>query len=259
MQYLKRFVLPTLLVAFAIFTFGCQSESAQEPEPTDPPVEEGVPEGEPSEPRVVDIDEITNITWQWAELVENEPAAQSVVPDPQNYTLTFWDDGSFDIKADYNSGSGNYTVNGSQIEFGPMVSTMAMCGAESLYDQYMALLGQVELYSTIMNIPNFFDRISFKFTLNPFDYKETKEMIEFRLKQAGYKARRHLFLEDGIKRVYEYTNGYPRKITMLCHKALKKLIMDNKLAVDGKMIDEIIKEEIIGGWRQTNPPPRRGY
>lgn len=123
----------------------------------------------------------------------------------------------------------------------------------------LALLGQVELYSTIMNIPNFFDRISFKFTLNPFDYKETKEMIEFRLKQAGYKARRHLFLEDGIKKVYEYTNGYPRKITMLCHKALKKLIMDNKLAVDGRMIDEIVKEEIIGGWRQINPPPKRGY
>ena len=55
----------------------------------------------------VSIDEITNITWQWAELTENDPAAQSLVPDPENYTLTFWDDGSFSFKADCNSGSGS--------------------------------------------------------------------------------------------------------------------------------------------------------
>ncbi len=123
----------------------------------------------------------------------------------------------------------------------------------------LILLGQEEFYHTIMNIPNFFDRISFKFTLNPLDYKETKEMIDFRLKQAGYKARRHLFLEDGIKKIYEYTNGYPRKITMLCYKALKKLILDNKLAVDGRMIDEIIKEEEKTGWYKTGLPLKRNY
>lgn len=123
----------------------------------------------------------------------------------------------------------------------------------------LILLGQEEFYSTIMNIPNFFDRISFKFTLNPLDYKETKEMIEFRLKKAGYKARRHLFLEDGMKKIYDYTHGYPRQITMLCYKALKKLILDNKLAVDGKMIDDIVKEEEKTGWYRTGLPLRRNY
>ncbi len=123
----------------------------------------------------------------------------------------------------------------------------------------LVLLGQVELYSTIMNIPNFFDRISFKFTLNPLDYTETREMIEFRLKQAGYKEKRHLFLEDGIRKIYEYTNGYPRKIMMLCYKALKKLIVDNKLAVDAKMIEEIVKEEEKAGWHKTSLPLKRDY
>jgi len=41
---------------------------------------------------------------------------------------------------------------------------------------------------------NFFDRISFKYTLNPFNFDETKEMIDFRIRQAGYKANMHLFL-----------------------------------------------------------------
>ena len=42
----------------------------------------------------------------------------------------------------------------------------------------LVLLGQLELYTKIMNMPNFFDRISFKYTLNPLDFDETKE-IEF--------------------------------------------------------------------------------
>jgi len=123
----------------------------------------------------------------------------------------------------------------------------------------LVLLGQMEFYSTIMNIPNFFDRVSFKFTLNPLDYGETKEMIGFRLKQAGYQDKRHLFLEDGIRKIYEHANGYPRKTMMLCYKALKKLIVDNKLAVDGKMVEEIIKEEEKSGWHKTGLPLRRDY
>ncbi|MFC1699987.1 ExeA family protein, partial [Candidatus Omnitrophota bacterium] len=50
----------------------------------------------------------------------------------------------------------------------------------------LVLLGQMELHSTIMSIPNFYDRISFKYTLNPLGVKETKELIEFRLRQAGF-------------------------------------------------------------------------
>lgn len=58
----------------------------------------------------------------------------------------------------------------------------------------LVLLGQLELHAKIMEIPNFFDRISFKYTLNPLDMKETKEMIEFRIRQAGYHSSIYLFL-----------------------------------------------------------------
>ena len=73
----------------------------------------------------------------------------------------------------------------------------------------LVLLGQLELHSKIMNIPNFFDRISFKYTLNPLDFDETKEMIEFRIKQAGYTVNMHLFLDDAVKEIYQYSRGYP--------------------------------------------------
>src|SRR4030042_921926 len=66
----------------------------------------------------------------------------------------------------------------------------------------LVLLGQLELHSKIMSIPNFFDRISFKYTLNPLDFNETKEMIDFRIRQAGYNKNMHLFLDDAVKEIY---------------------------------------------------------
>lgn len=117
----------------------------------------------------------------------------------------------------------------------------------------LVLLGQLELYTKIMNIPNFFDRISFKYTLNPLDYNETKDMIAFRIRQAGYKANMQLFLDDAIREIYQYSRGYPRQITMLCHRALKFLVLKNKFVVDAAFIRELIDEEIKSGWHRKDP------
>ena len=117
----------------------------------------------------------------------------------------------------------------------------------------LVLLGQLELHSKILNIANFFDRISFKFTLNPLDFNETKEMIEFRIRQAGYKANMHLFLDEAIKQVHQFSKGYPRKTTMLCHKALKELVLRNKFVIDGQLINDIIQNEIQSGWHRKDP------
>jgi len=116
----------------------------------------------------------------------------------------------------------------------------------------LILLGQLELYSRIMNIPNFFDRISFKYTLNPLAFDEARGMIEFRIKQAGYKANIHIFLDDAFKEIYEYSRGYPRQITMFCHKALKALVLKNKFVVDSEIVHELIEEEIKLGWQRKN-------
>jgi general secretion pathway protein A len=117
----------------------------------------------------------------------------------------------------------------------------------------LVLLGQMELHAKITSIPNFFDRISFKFTLNPLDFEETKEMINFRIRQAGYKGNIQLFLDDAIKEIYQYSKGYPRRITMLCHKSLKSLVLKNRFVVDESLIKELIDEEIKAGWHKTDP------
>ena len=116
----------------------------------------------------------------------------------------------------------------------------------------LVLLGQLELYSKISAIPNFFDRISFKYTLNPLGFAETKEMIEFRIAQAGYKAGMHLFLDEALKEIYQYSRGYPRQITMFCHRTLKALVLRNKFVVDAALVRELIEEEIKSGWHRKD-------
>ncbi len=116
----------------------------------------------------------------------------------------------------------------------------------------LVLLGQTELLGTIRAIPNFFDRISYKTTLEPLDYEEMKELIRFRIAQAGHHSKIDLFLEDALHEIYQYTRGYPRQVTMLCHRSLKDMLMKNKFVVDRQIVREIIDEDIRSGWQKKD-------
>lgn len=108
----------------------------------------------------------------------------------------------------------------------------------------LVLLAQLELLPRLRDIKNLMDRISLKYIINPLGEKETKEMIMFRLQQAGYNGSVPLFTDEAIAEVYRYTQGYPRRISMLCHNALKSLAMENKSIVDGQLIRDLISREI---------------
>jgi general secretion pathway protein A len=92
---------------------------------------------------------------------------------------------------------------------------------------------------------NLWDRINLKYDLNPLDEKETKGMISFRIKQAGYSGGAGaLFSDDAISEIYQCTRGYPRRIAMLCHQALKELVMENKFTVNAELIRGLIAGEV---------------
>ena len=86
-------------------------------------------------------------TWQWTASTEAAPASQSVVPDPENYTITFASDGTYSGKADCNQIAGTYTVDGSNLTIAPGPSTLAFCGEASLDAIYVAGLGKVATYA----------------------------------------------------------------------------------------------------------------
>jgi general secretion pathway protein A len=108
----------------------------------------------------------------------------------------------------------------------------------------LVLLSQMELLPQIREIKNLWDRISLKYVINPFDEHETREMINFRLKAAGYNSGVPFFTEDAITTIHHHTQGYPRRISMVCHNALKVLVMENKPVVDTNTIQDLISKDV---------------
>jgi Heat shock protein len=99
------------------------------------------------ETETISINDIVDIEWQWSGLIETEPASQSVVPDPEYYTIVFNPDDTYSIKADCNVGSGGYTLEGSNLTLSPGPMTLAYCGPDSLDTQYLSLLSNVTTVS----------------------------------------------------------------------------------------------------------------
>lgn len=107
----------------------------------------------------------------------------------------------------------------------------------------LIIMAQVELLPRIQRIRNFFDRIALKYTINPLDETETKELIEFRLRQAGYRGEYPLFSDEAIRMVYQDTQGYPRRIAMRCHDALETAVMQEKMQIDRQIMEQLLGQE----------------
>lgn len=109
----------------------------------------------------------------------------------------------------------------------------------------LVLFGQLELVPRVEKMPNFQDRIAFRYVLRPLTAEETREMIKFRLQIAGYNSNTPLFTDDAIEKVHSVTQGYPRKIIMLCHDALETLLIREKKQVDKQFLDELLEWSIV--------------
>jgi heat shock protein HslJ len=90
---------------------------------------------------------LTGTVWQWTAMQETVPASQSVVPDPQNYTITFNTDGTAAIKADCNNVTATYTTSGSSLSITLGASTLMYCGDASQDTIYLASLAKVSSYA----------------------------------------------------------------------------------------------------------------
>jgi heat shock protein HslJ len=132
-----------LLVVLSLLLSACQPAATSTPEAaadesaTDETTETTLPlvtSGETS---------IQGILWQWVSVTDNISGAVTTVTSPENYTIVFNPDGTFEGKADCNNISGSYSQEGGgfTITLGP--STMAYCGETSLDQQYLSLLGSV--------------------------------------------------------------------------------------------------------------------
>ena len=90
---------------------------------------------------------LTGKTWQWTGSTTTVPASQSVVPDPENYTLTFNADGTFSGKADCNQVSGGYTTSGSDLTITLGPTTMMACPEGSLDGLFLEGVGKAASFT----------------------------------------------------------------------------------------------------------------
>ncbi|MBI4707842.1 MAG: AAA family ATPase [Candidatus Omnitrophica bacterium] len=108
----------------------------------------------------------------------------------------------------------------------------------------VVIMAQMELIPRIKKVRNFLDRVVLKYTINPLDEKETRELIDFRLHQAGYSGHKNLFNDDAVRLIYQQSKGYPRRICMLCHDALVTAVMQKRLVIDADLIMGLISQEV---------------
>lgn len=100
------------------------------------------------------------------------------------------------------------------------------------------LVGQPELKTRIKSNEALDQRIPIKSHLKPFDREDTARYILFRQRKAG--GEKNAFRPEAIDRIYEITEGVPRKINNLCDLSL--LIGFSK---EGKVVDPEIIEDIM--------------
>lgn len=109
----------------------------------------------------------------------------------------------------------------------------------------LVLFAQMELLPRIKEIKNFFDRIVLKYVINPLDEPETRDMIGFRLRQSGFNTELKLFTDEAVNEIQRYSQGYPRRINLICHNALRSLITGNKTVIDGALIRDLVARNAV--------------
>ncbi len=93
----------------------------------------------------------------------------------------------------------------------------------------IVIFAQKEFEPILEKHANFADRINLRYSLDPLDFRGTRDMIRFRLKRASASEQApRLFGLPALWALYRETGGYPRKIITLCHQVVLSLIIQNK-------------------------------
>jgi len=93
--------------------------------------------------------QLTNTTWVWYNRDPNgNQMDEIVVPNPENYTILFNDNGSLQAKLDCNESNGRYaTENNSSIFMELGATTLAYCGDDSLDGSMAMMFGPAQSYN----------------------------------------------------------------------------------------------------------------
>ena len=98
------------------------------------------------------------------------------------------------------------------------------------------MIGQPELLQILAKpeLRQLAQRITARYHLLPLSQKDTIDYVKHRLEVAGLKQ--PLFSEVLLKKIYKFSGGIPRKINLLCDRALLGAYVQNQKFVDKKVL-----------------------
>ena len=105
------------------------------------------------------------------------------------------------------------------------------------------LIGSPELSAKVRRLRPLDQRIAIRYHLNTLDDTHTAQYITHRLKMAGQAG--HIFTDDAVKLVFDFTRGTPREINNLCDLALLVGYSKKVTEIDEKIIAGAIRD-IVG-------------
>lgn len=107
----------------------------------------------------------------------------------------------------------------------------------------IVLIGQPELNDTLRlsQLEQLEQRVSVRFHITPLTEEEMLAYIKHRLFVARAKIEIE-FTEPALKQLYNATRGVPRKINVLCDRALLACYVDGSYTVDERIVQKAIQE-----------------
>lgn len=117
-------------------------------------------------------------------------------------------------------------------------------------------VGQSEFNDTLIKPQNraLRQRITLNYNIEPLSEKETDQYIRYRLQVAGQE--RKIFNAGAIRKIFEFSSGYPRLINIICDLALLTGYVEEAKTIGADIIKECARElEIKSRSPKPEPPP----
>jgi general secretion pathway protein A len=116
----------------------------------------------------------------------------------------------------------------------------------------IAIFAQKEFEKALEKHANFTDRINLYHRLEPMSFKDTRNMIQFRLNQSSAATQKlALFTYPALWAIYRATRGYPRKIVNLCHRSVLAMIIQNKTKANLFLVQSCMKRAFEGSGKRS--------
>jgi general secretion pathway protein A len=117
------------------------------------------------------------------------------------------------------------------------------------------LIGQPELRQILAQpqLEQLAQRVIARFHLDALSEDETAQYIQHRLATAGLR-RGTLFDGKAVRRIHQITKGVPRRINLLCDRALLGAFAESKARVDRAIVDKAAAEVFEGQHFLAHPP-----